>query len=422
MIIKNFSQLATTPARWDALKIAEAGYKAIQVDQLVAQHLNKHQHTIIIGQHHYVLDSYEHVYVVGVGKGSAQAAQTVENLIGAEHIDDGCVIDISKRPMKKIKSMVGTHPLPSQQNIRATDKVVEILERATSKDLVIAIICGGGSALFCRPGQLTCLELQFISTMLLRAGATIGEINTVRKHASQIHGGFMAKYAYPATVLSLVISDVPGNDIQMVASGPTVYDTTTKVQAAAIAKRYGLPPLDLVETPKDHRFFKKVRNVIIASGEVAVDAMATEAKRLGYDPRIFSRALTGYASERGRELAAKVRPGQALLACGETEVIVTKTGKGGRNQDMALSAVPLLAPDSAMVAAASDGKDNLPVAGAVTDGMQTRKRLRLKRINPASSVINNDSYEALKAAGDHLQIRKVTANVSDFVVVVRRPK
>jgi glycerate 2-kinase len=422
VIIRNYKQLATTQARRDALKIAEAGYKAIQIDRIVEGSLNMHYQTLIIDGHQFVLNNYENVYVVGVGKGSAMAAEAIEKLIGPKRISDGCVIDIASRPMKKIRSMIGTHPLPSEQNITATTEVVKILERAGKKDLVIAIICGGGSALFCKPGNLTCLELQFISTMLLRAGAGIEEINTVRKHASQIHGGYMAKYAFPATVLSLIISDVPGNDIQMVASGPTVYDTTTKAQATSIAKRYGLPPLGLVETPKDRRFFKKVHNVVIACGDVAVDGMEAEAKKLGYKPRVLSRKLDGYASERGPELAAKVKPGEALLACGETGVIVTKVGKGGRNQDLALSAVSLLAPDSAIVAAASDGKDNVAVAGAVTDGMQTRKRLRLKGINPANAVVNNNSYAALKATGDHLQIRKVTANVSDFTVAVRLPR
>jgi glycerate-2-kinase len=296
---------------------------------------------------------------------------------------------------------------------------VKLLERADKNDLVISIICGGGSALFCRPGALTCLELQFISSVLLRAGATIQEINTVRKHVSLIHGGYMAKYAYPATVLSLIISDVPGDDLQMVSSGPTVMDRTSKSDAERVAHQYGLPPIDMMETPKDQKYFKKVNNVLIACGAKTVDAMAVAARELGYLPRVYSRQMSGLAKDVGAAMAETVKPGEALLACGETEVIVTRPGMGGRNQDLVLSALPHLAPDAVVISAASDGKDNVPVAGAIADGDWSRRACARLKINPAAAVADNRSYKALHKLGDHLTIEKVTANISDFVLVLR---
>ncbi|MEI7818765.1 MAG: DUF4147 domain-containing protein, partial [bacterium] len=173
MIIKNFERLAKTPLRRDALAIIEAGYEAIAIEPLFQNQMAIEGDILTVHGQSFDLSTYHNIYVVGVGKGSAQAAHAVEQVIGPKNIEAGLVIDIARKRLRKIKSMVGTHPLPSAKNIAATDKIVKILERATAKDLVISLICGGGSALACRPGGLTCLELQFISSVLLRAGATI---------------------------------------------------------------------------------------------------------------------------------------------------------------------------------------------------------------------------------------------------------
>ncbi|MEI7819155.1 MAG: DUF4147 domain-containing protein, partial [bacterium] len=245
------------------------------------------------------------------------------------------------------------------------------------------------------------------------------EINTVRKHVSLFHGGHMAAFAYPATVLSLIISDVPGDDLTMVSSGPTLKDTTTKAQAEKLVEKYGLPPLNILETPKDSKYFKNVHNILLANGKTTVDAMKAKARELGYSPRIYSSKLSGLANAVGPKMAQSVRSGEALLACGETEVIVTRPGKGGRNQDLALSAIAHLPKNTVVISAASDGKDNVAVAGAMADSEWSVAQSAKKRINPAQSVADNRSYRALRRLGDHLQINKVTANVSDFVLVLR---
>lgn len=420
MIIKNFQKLAKNDLRRDALLIAEAGYESIAIKKLFRQDLAVDGDTLSVHGHNYNLKKYDNIYVIGIGKNSAAAAQVVESTVGSKRIKAGFVIDIAKKRMKKIKAMRGTHPLPSNQNIRATRKIVELLGRVTERDLVIAIVCGGGSSLACRPDNLTCLELQFISGLLLRAGANISEINTVRKHVSLIHGGYLAREAYPATVLSLVISDVPGDDISMVASGPLVLDKTTKLQAERIAKKYGLPPIEFTETPKDKKYFARVTNVLMASGSTVIEAMAAKAKAMDYKPVIYSNKLTGLAKDVGPAMANRVKSGEALLACGETEVIVTRPGKGGRNQDVVLSAIPHLPKDSVIISAASDGKDNVPVAGGIADSSLTIKKLQKKQIDPITAVNDNRSYRALHSLRDHIFIQKVTANISDFVIVLKK--
>ncbi len=419
MIIKNLERLAKTPLRRDALEIAEAGYNAIAIESIFERNISFQDEVLTIAGQTFDLHDYKNVYVVGVGKGSALAAKQIEGILASRRIKSGIVIDITRRRLKKIRSLSGTHPLPSKKNIRATKKLVQLLKQSTADDLIIAIICGGGSALACQPGGLTCLELQFISSVLLRAGATIQEINTVRKHVSLFHGGHMAAYAYPSTVASLIISDVPGDDLSMVSSGPTTIDTTTRLQAQKIVKKYGLPNLQLLETPKNKKYFAKVHNILLANGKTTLEAMRAKAKQLGYKPRTYSSHLSGLANQVGPAMARSVKPGEALIACGETEVIVTNPGKGGRNQDLALSAITHLIPHSVIISAASDGKDNVPVAGAIADSVWSAAECHRKRINPDQAVEKNRSYRALRRLGDHLRIEKVTANVSDFMLVLR---
>ncbi len=418
-IIKNIKRLATTPLRADALAICEAGYEALRVSTIIESQLKLTGTKLQIGKLSYDLSKYRHIYVVGVGKGSALAAQSIEKTLGPKRIASGYVIDIVRKRLKKIRSLRGTHPLPSEQNIAATEKVIELLKKATQDDLVLTVICGGGSSLFCSPGGMSCTDLQLVSDQLLKSGANIGQINTVRKHLSRIHGGFMAQYAYPAKLVSLIISDVVGDNLGVIASGPTVLDHTTVQDAQKVAEQFGLPSLTFTETPKDTKLFNKVDTLILANGSRAVEAMSKRAEELGYTSRTYSTKVSGLASSVGPTLAQSVRAGEALLGCGETQVVVTHPGKGGRNQDVALSATPFLAKHSVIISAASDGKDNIPVAGGITDSDWAGRQLSRKHISPESAVEQNQSYKVLRKIRGLLQIRKVTANVSDFYVVLR---
>lgn len=417
-IIKNFSALATTPLRRDALEIAEAGYHSINLRTLYTEKLTIVGDHLIINDKRFALSNYKNIYVVGVGKGSGLAASGISKVL-KKRITKGYAIDIHRRFVPKIRVYIGTHPLPSEKNIMATNKIIDLMKSATKNDLVIAAICGGGSSLFSKPAGLTCTELQRVSNYLLKAGASIQEINTVRKHLSHIHGGFFAKYAYPATVLSLIISDVPGDDLNFVASGPTVLDKTTKADAEKIARRYRLPGLTFIETPKDKRFFQNITNIMVANGSQVVDAMASKARELGYTPRIYSKKIAEPAKKLGPKFAASVKPGEALLGCGETQVHVTHPGRGGRNQDVALSATNHLAKNSVIISCASDGKDNEPVAGAIIDNPTSVTALQKAGIRADEAVEMNAGWRALKTIGAHLNTRKTTANISDFMIAVR---
>lgn len=416
MIIKNLNKLAKNKLRRDALEIVEAGYEAINMENIYKKQISIKNDELTIQDQHFDLNKYNNIYVVGVGKGSDYAAKALEEILTPDRIKAGFVIDTVSIKLQKIETLKGTHPLPSEQNIEATEKITKLLINAKRDDLVIVIICGGGSALFCKPGGLTCLELQFITSFLLRQGASIQEINTVRKHVSLIHGGYLAQYAYPAEVVSLVVSDVVGDDLNFIASGPTVLDTTTKEDALEIINKYQLPKIDLVDTPKDTKYFKRVKNIILASGSTAVEGMKSKAVKLGYEPKIYSREVVGMANTIGPDLAKSIKPGVALLACGETQVVVKHPGKGGRNQDVVLSAVSYLPKNSVIISAASDGKDNVEVAGAIADSDISVKELNENRLNAKEAVEKNCGYDTLHKLNDHMQINRITANVSDFML------
>lgn len=417
-VIKNVDALATTPLRKDALAIAEAGYRSIDLRSMFTKKLQIVGDHLIVDSKRFALSEYKNVYVVGVGKGSGLAVEGISKVL-KKRVTKGYAIDIHRRLVRKIRVFTGTHPLPSEQNITATNKIISLMKSATKDDLVIAAICGGGSSLFCQPAGLTCVELQQVSNFLLKAGASIQEINTVRKHLSYIHGGFFAKYAYPATVVALIISDVPGDDLNFVASGPTVLDKTTKADAEKIAKHYRLAGLKFTETPKDTRYFKNITNIMVANGSQVVDAMSIKARELGYTPRVYSKNVAEPAKQLGPKLAKSVKPGEVLLGCGETQVHVTHPGRGGRNQDVALSSATSLPKNTAIISCASDGKDNEPVAGAIIDNPTALAALKKAGLNTDEAVEMNAGFKTLKKIGGHLKTCKTTANISDFMIAVR---
>lgn len=419
MIIKQFSSLASNDVRRDILTIAEAGYEAIRIDTIVQSKLSYTDGVLRVGQYSYRLSDYKRVGIVGFGKGSAQLAASIEKLVG-NAIVGGVVIDIAKAPTKKVHVFVGTHPLPTEQNIKATKKLVEFVKYAQEDDLIIAVICGGGSSLLCDPANMSCTDLAAVAHKLLLSGASIQQINTVRKHLSRIHGGFLAEYVYPARLLALVVSDVPGNDLSMVASGPTILDTTTLAEAHTIAEKYHLPNLALIETPKAKKYFKHTKTQLLASGLTAVEGMKAKAIELGYKPVIVSRDMHGMASLLGVQYARRLKPGMALLACGESQVTVKHAGRGGRNQDLALSAMDHLPRHAALLSAASDGKDNIPVAGGIVDSEQASSQAQRMGLHATHAVAYNQSYNSLQKIGGIFHIEHVTANVSDFVVAIQQ--
>lgn len=413
-----------TTLRRDALAVLKAGLAAIKTREAVRRQCVLKGSKLTVGKHTFDLDSFRRVYVIGFGKASLETAEELETILG-DRITDGIVLDVKRAKLRRIKSVKGTHPFPSEANRIATGDIMALVRQADSRDLIITIVSGGGSALLCWPHKVTCDDITVLTKALMHAGATIEETNTVRKHLSEIQGGQFARLAHPATVLGLIFSDVPGNDIGVIASGPTVMDTTTVADARRVMKRYDLlkacqlPACKLRETPKDPTFFKDVTNIFLMNNTFAVEAMELEAKRRGYTTRTYSTSLTGEAREVGRLLAGLPRSGEMVFAAGETTVTVLGNGKGGRNQETALGALGSVDDDALVIACASDGIDNTPAAGAIAD-KETRKHAKERRLSVDAALAKNASYDFFKKSGDHIVTGMTGANVSDLFIAARR--
>jgi len=417
-IIKNFDELAVTSLHKDALEILEAGYDAINTEKVISSKVKVENNHIFINGKDINLESYKRVFFVGIGKCAADAAISFEKLLG-EHLSGGIVIDVRGVTLQKITSHIGTHPLPSEENIAAAQSIKEMLEDMTENDLVIAVISGGGSALLCLPHDMKCDMLTNITKDLMGKGASINELNTVRKHLSEIQGGQFAKLAYPATVVSVIFSDVPGDDISIVASGPTVLDTTTKEDAERILVEYDvlttckLPSCEVLETPKEEKYFKKVDNILLLTNEVALSAMKEKAEEMGYRALIADSKVEGEASTAGKLIAAQAKVGTCMLYGGETTVTLKDGGKGGRNQEFVLGSLPYIKENSVIVAAASDGWDNTDVAGAIGDEEILEKARGLSLL-PEKFLESNESYDFFKKVGGHINTGRTGSNVSDL--------
>ncbi|TAK04605.1 DUF4147 domain-containing protein [Patescibacteria group bacterium] len=423
-IVKNRKTLAVTPLRRDALAILEAGIRAVDSGLALRRAVRRDGDVLRAGGKRFRLDRYRHVYVIGIGKAAARSALALERILGP-HLTGGIALDVQHVRTRRIKSIAGSHPFPSLPNMQATGEIMGLLKHVDSRDLVIVVVSGGGSALLCWPHKLKCDDISALTRALMAKGATIQELNTVRKHLSEIQGGQLARLAHPATVLGLVFSDVPGDDLPIVASGPTYLDTTTAADARRILTKYHtlrtcrLPHCEVIETPKDPLFFRRVTNVLVASNALAAAAMRHEARRRGYRARVFSTALTGEARDVGRLLADLPRPGEALIAAGETTVTLRGKGRGGRNQEAALGALASLPDDGLVLACASDGIDNGPHAGAIADAV-TRAHAARGRLSPAAFLVRNDSFAFFEKTGDAILTGVTGVNVSDLFLSLRR--
>jgi glycerate-2-kinase len=412
-----------TQLRRDALSVLKVGLAAINTRRAVETLCRLKGNILTVNGHRYDLRKYRRMFVIGIGKASAEASEALEATFG-DRIADGVALDVKRARTRRIRSVVGTHPFPSVENMRATGDIMAILKQLDSRDLVVAVVSGGGSSMLCWPYQLKCDDVSAMTRSLMARGADIREINTVRKHISEIQGGQFARLAYPATILSLIFSDVPGDDIGVVASGPTVMDRTTVEDAQRVMEKYDLlrvcrlPGCDLRETPKDPVFFERVTNVLAMSNAVALEAMRVEAERLGYRARILSATVEGEAREVGAMLAGLPGPGEMVLAGGETTVTVRGKGKGGRNQEVALGALSRVADDGLVLSCASDGVDNSPAAGAVAEASVRKKAARLK-LNPQAFLSRNDSLTFFEGAGGRIVTGVTGANVSDLMLAAR---
>ncbi|QQS22728.1 DUF4147 domain-containing protein [bacterium] len=433
MVFDNFTQLATSTERKQVLRILEAGLNAIHPVNLMKANFAYHpkEDALYINRRPISLKPFNRVVVVGAGKLAGPVAEQIEQQM-LSRINGGVIIDIVEANLSKIVSRIGTHPLPSSANVSATEEIITMLNNVTERDLVIAIIGGGGSSLLCSPESVTLDEERKIFTALTEAGASIKETNIVRKHMSRVKGGGLAEIAYPATVISLIFSDVPGDDKSLVASGPTVYDQTTVSDAMDILNKYQIldrckmDSCGLVETPKDKKYFEKVNNILFCSNKVALQAMADKAADLGLRPKIWSTEFTGEASELASQIVNSVKRGECLIAGGESVVTLQKhssgkpsvTGSGGRNQEMALAALLAMKEDTVFASLASDGRDNSDVAGGLVDrnNLEMAKRLR---IDLQDHLNRHDEYTVLSDINASILTGITGSNVSDLVVCLK---
>jgi glycerate-2-kinase len=420
MTIKNHSELAVSPLREKALQIIDAGIGAIDPEKVLTEKVSIKGDILSVGKKKFDLGSFRNIFVVGTGKASFRAAATLEKIMGNK-ITDGAVIDVSAGKLKRIRSYEGTHPFPSEANVKATEEIIKILQRAKKNDLVIAIISGGGSSLLCQPNKMTCISLGQITETLFRKGADIKEMNILRKHMSKIHGGNLARLAYPATVVSLIFSDIPFSDLSMVASGPTYPDKTTKKDAEKVMAKYGLPKIPLIETPKALKYFDKVSNILILNNKIALKAMKKKADELGFRSRVCATCLRGEAKAVGREMAEllnKEGKGSALIAGGETTVIVKKKGKGGRNLEVVLGALNHIKEGQLIISISSDGKDHIKeAAGAIGDAI-LKKRMVEVGYDPDFFLEENRSYAFFRDLHGIIVTGKTGSNVSDLLLAL----
>lgn len=426
MIIKNFNKLATSSLRKQLLTIAEAGYEAIDTKEAVKKSLvyDVKSQILKVGKEKFDLKKFNRVVLVGFGKATIAAMQALYEILG-ERVNVGMGVDLSEAQIGSIQIFAGTHPKPSEQNISHVKKITELVGSLTEKDLVICAISGGGSSLFCYPYDLTAEEQGKLFDALTKKGADIFELNIVRKHVSRVKGGNLAKLIYPATCVSLIFSDVPGDDLSIIASGPTVKDPSVMDDAKKILDKYdivkdsGLRSIKLYETPKEDKYFKNIHNTIIVSAKLALSAMREKAGELGYDVKIYNDRFQGEARILGPKIIEASKKGQCLLGAGESTVKILGQGKGGRNQEMALAALLKIREGQVFGSFASDGHDNTDAAGAIVD-LSTLERAHNLQLATGNYLNNNDSFTFFDRIGDMVLTGLTGSNVADFFILLEK--
>jgi len=395
---------------------------------------------------------YDRLFVLGFGKAVSPMLKAVMDRVG-DRINRGVIVTKYSHlgPMDDrgiIQCFEAGHPLPDEKGLQATAEVINLLRQADEKTLIVCLISGGGSALLVAPSEgITLAEKQKTTELLLKAGADITELNTVRKHISQVKGGRLAELASPARIKSLILSDVLGDRLDVIASGPTAPDMTTYEEAWHILEKFALiervpeSVLNvlikgrqgiLLDTPKEgHPLFQRVDNTIIGGNLEALKAAEGEAARLGYATEIISSEISGEAREAGRWLGEKAlvvlerirRSGLrkiCLISGGETTVTVTGRGKGGRNMELALAFAQKVdgTEGVSFLSAGTDGTDGpTDAAGAIVDG-QTMIRARDKGLDPQLYLLENNSYHFFRQTDELLITGPTRTNVMDIQVML----
>lgn len=411
--------------REDALKIIDESIKAVLPEEAVIRALKKKAFG-------------GNIVVIAIGKAAWNMAKATKDTLGAK-VTKGIVITKykhSKGPIEDFEIIEAGHPLPDENSVRGASMALELVSDLSENDHVIFLISGGGSALFEKPMEGVTLEdIMDITDQLLSCGADIVEINTVRKHLSAVKGGRFAKQCGKANIYAVVLSDVIGDRLDSIASGPAYPDNSTSEEALNVIKKYKLKVSEdlievlKIETPKS---VDNCETVITGSVTALCKAASLAAERLNYRPIFLSSTLGCEAREAGRFISAiareiwqgssDIKPPCAVILGGETVVCISGTGKGGRNQELALSAAIGIEglKDTVVFSLGSDGTDGpTDAAGGIVDGESVHRILETQ-IEPEVYLDNNDSYHALKASGDLIITGSTGTNVNDLIVLLMK--
>ncbi len=427
--------------------LIQSGLEAADPGQAMKRLITRKAHKLSVNSVRYDLSTYQRIVCVGAGKASGHMAVALEQTLGV-YLEGGMVIvkDEYGTPCKNIRVVEASHPQPDARGVRATQQILNSVGSLTKRDLLIVLLSGGASSLLCAPTQgLTLTDTRKATNLLLRCGATIHELNTVRKHLSAVKGGQLAK-ATKAQILTVILSDVLGDNPATIGSGPTVPDPTTFQEAKTILEHYqiwnnvpenvrnhldegirGLVP----ETWKSRtRHPSRSHSIILANNHTAIDGMAKEAKRLGLRPCILETPLQGEAKDLGtilgamakdiREFGNPVRPPACLIVGGEPTVTITGKGKGGRTQECVLAAAQELTglPNVVVAGFGTDGTDGpTDVAGAMVDGKTVQRALK-KGLSIENMLDRHDSYTFFKQVGGHIITGPTHTNVNDIYLII----
>jgi glycerate-2-kinase len=449
-LLTNTLSSANKKAREIVLDMIEKTLEAVNPERIIRSKITLDDDILKVNEKTFDLSAFKRIYVVGGGKASGSMAQTLEEILG-DRIEEGLVVvprgTAGRYEAKRIKYQEASHPIPDNTSVDGARKILNLVSHAQDNDLVICVISGGGSSLMALPREgITLSDKQRVTDHLLKSGAAIGEINMVRKHISSFKGGQLASKAYPATLLSLLLSDVTGDPSGVIASGPTAPDSTTFNESMDVLKRYNLwveapKPIRKVlsdgvrglihETPKgEDPAFKKTHNIVIGNNRLACTTAVDELARSGLKAMFLTSCIEGEARVVGSMLASIAReietsgnpyvPPIGVIAGGETTVTVTGNGIGGRNQEICLAAALKIDGLARTVVASvsTDGVDGpTESAGALVDG-RTISRSRKLGLNAKEYLLNNDSHSFFSEMGGLIDTGPTGTNVNDISVLI----
>ena len=416
--------------------ILAAAIDAVEPGEVIKRFVHRDENILSIAGQHYDLKDYENIYLVAFGKASLPMSFALIEILG-ENFQHGWIVPKHTGSFSDPRLIIkpGSHPLPDETSLHAGEMLLEAADSFTEKDLVFCLISGGGSALITAPyAGVSLADMRELTRQLLACGARIDEINTLRRHLDRIKGGGLAKRIAPATIVSLILSDVVNSPLEAIASGPTAPDPSTLQDVWQILEMYNLMgkiPQTIVshfkkniETPKPgDALFSRVSNILVGSNEIASQAAAEKAHQLGFETKNLGNDWQGEAREVAKTLTQKLSTSSntplCMIAGGETTVTLKGSGKGGRNLELALAGVPFLdgLPDVMLVTLATDGEDGpTDAAGAAVTG-DTASKARELGLDPEKYLNNNDSYHFFSSLRDLLKPGPTGTNVNDLTFI-----